>query len=311
MLASGGLGFLVALILTSSLGTAPAASPSPTASVRASETSPPGTPASPELMVGAGDIAGCDTLADSQTAELIAGTPGVVFTLGDNAPIGRRHDYEVCYGETWGAELDRTRPVIGDEDYVTNHGQAYFEYFDDRAGANGYYSFEVGDWHVIVLNSECDEVGGCGPDSVQGRWLAADLASHPAECTMALWHRPLISSAGSPDAAWVRPFWQALYAAGAELVLNGHFHAYQRFEPLNPNLEPDDEHGIREIIAGTGGNQPMQLTGEAAHLEVQDRAFGVLLLRLYPRSYEWEFVPVRGEEFRDGGRGSCHGPKSG
>lgn len=312
MLASGGLGFLVALILTSSLGTAPAASPSPTASVRASAPSPTPPPASPELMVGAGDIAGCDTLADSQTAELIAGTPGIVFTLGDNAPIGRRQDYTVCYDQTWGAELDRTRPAIGDEDYVTDNGQEYFQYFGERAGPRGaaWYSYEVGSWHIIVLNSECDEVGGCDPSSPQGQWLAADLAAHQTECTMAIWHRPLVSAAGTPDAAWIRPFWTALYDAGAELVLNGHFHAYQRFAPMTPDLELDREHGIREIIAGTGGNQPMQLTREAAHLEVQDRAFGVLLLRLYLNRYEWEFVPVRGEAFRDSGEGACHGAPS-
>lgn len=309
MLASGGMGFVVALILTRSLGAAPAAPPSPSTSARPSASAPaPST--TPELMVGAGDIAGCDTQSDSQTAELIAGTPGVVFTLGDNAPIGSRHDYRTCYAETWGAQLDRTHPVIGDEDYVTDHGRAFFDYFGDSAGDQGWYSFEVGAWHVIVLNSECAEVGGCGPDSAQGRWLAADLASHPADCTMALWHRPLISAAGTPDAASVRPFWDALYAAGAELVLNGHFHAYQRFQPLSPDLKPDDEHGIREIIAGTGGNQLMQLTQQAAHVEVQDRAHGVLLLRLYPQSYEWEFVPVRGEAFRDSGSGTCHEAKS-
>lgn len=258
-------------------------------------------------MVGAGDIASCDSNADAQTEELVAGTPGVVFTLGDNAPIGRRHDYEVCYGETWGAELSRTRPTIGDEDYVANRGRAYFAYFGTRAGADGYYSFRMGSWHVIVLNSECDEVGGCGPDSTQGRWLAADLAAHPSECTLALWHRPLVSAAGTPDAAAVRPFWDALYRAGAELVLNGHFHAYQRFAPMTPALRVDDDFGIRQIIAGTGGNQQMQLDRDAPNVEVQDRVFGVLLLRLYPDHYEWEFVPVRGEEFRDGGTGECHG----
>jgi hypothetical protein len=261
-------------------------------------------------MVGAGDIADCASGADSLTAELIRGTPGTVFTLGDVAPIGRTHDYRVCYGETWGSELDRTRPVIGDEDYTTDHGAAYFKYFGARAGRDGYYSFDVKRWHVIVLNTECVEVGGCGPDSPQGAWLAQDLSDHPADCTLALFHRPLVSAQGSPDAGTVRPLWDALYAAGTELVLNGHLHAYQRFQPMNPDLQPDPEFGIRQIIAGTGGNQPM-LLNPTPNVEKQARVYGVVLLRLYPDRYEWEFVPARGEEFRDSGEGRCHGQPPG
>lgn len=258
-------------------------------------------------MVGAGDIASCESRADSLTEELVAGTPGIVFTLGDNAPVGRRHDYQTCYAETWGAERKRTRPVVGDEDYITDHAKAYFEYFGERAGAQGYYSFDVASWHVIVLNTECSEVGGCGPDSPQGRWLAADLAAHPTECSLAMFHLPLVSAAGTPDTASVRPLWDALYAAGTELVLNGHFHAYQRFARMSPDLQPDPDFGIRQIIAGTGGNQPMLIKRRATQVEVQDRVFGVLLLRLYPGRYEWEFVAVRGDQFTDSGSETCHG----
>ena len=257
-------------------------------------------------MVGAGDIADCASRADTMTAELIAGTPGTVFTLGDVAPIGRPHDYAVCYGETWGADLDRTRPVIGDEDYHTKHGAAFFDYFGARAGEHGYYSFELADWHVIVLNSECIEVGGCGPGSPQGDWLAQDLQDHPSDCTVALFHRPLVSSQGTPHASDIGPFWDALYAAGAELVLNGHVHVYQRFTPLNPSLEPDADYGIREIIVGTGGNKPM-LLNTTPNVEAQARTYGVLVLRLYPGYYEWEFVPIRGQSFRDSGGAECHG----
>jgi hypothetical protein len=297
MAAAGMLGLVIATTLVGSIVVLPTR-PSP------SQSPAPSDLAEPAILVGAGDIADCSSHADSLTAELVAGTPGTVFTLGDNAPIGRRRDYRVCYAETWGAELDRTRPAVGNQDYVTDHGRAYYDYFGKRAGTAGYYSYDVKKWHVVVLNSECDQIGGC---ELETAWLAADLASHPSECTLAYWHRPLLSAVGTPDADDIRPFWQALYHAGAELVLNGHFQAYQRFAPLDPNLQPDAKFGIRQIIAGTGGNQSMLLNGDTPHVEVQGRAQGVLILRLYPGRYEWEFVPIRGQSFRDSGSGECHG----
>ena len=267
-----------------------------------------GTPASqPAILVGAGDIADCESSADSLTGELIAGTPGQAFTLGDNAPVGRPRDYAVCYGESWGSELHRTHPIVGNQDYSTDDGRWYFAYFGARAGTAGYYSFDAGEWHVIVLNSECARVGGCGPGSRQGRWLAEDLATHRTTCTLALWHRPLVSSDRHEADAELRPFWDALYDAGVELVVNGHVHNYQRFAPQTPSLERDRRSGIRQIIAGTGGNQLQQLGEPIRNLEVQGRAHGVLLLRLYTGRYEWEFVPVRGESFRDSGQDTCHG----
>lgn len=264
----------------------------------------------PEFLVGAGDIADCNSRADSLTAELIAGTTAPVFTLGDNVVTGTADEYEVCYGETWGAALDRTYPVMGNHDFGGGDGAAYFDYFGARAGDAGYYSFDLGDWHVVVLNSECQSVGGCEADSAQGRWLADDLASHPVACTLALWHVPLAVSSGGVHGDAVLPFWDALYAAGADLIINGHAHTYERFMPQNPGLAADPEFGIRQIVAGTGGHPLIQLGQPLPNSEVQGRAHGVVLLELYPDRYVWQFVPVRGDSFRDAGEERCHGAPS-
>src|SRR5881396_2225568 len=263
--------------------------------------------ASAAVFVGAGDIGDCKRNGDSLTANLLDGISGTVFALGDNAyPDGTPSDYANCYDPTWGRFKARTRPVPGNHDYNTAGAAGYFGYFGAAAGepGKGYYSFNLGAWHIIALNSDLPMDAG----STQEQWLRADLAAHPAACTLAYWHHPLFSSStvavlGAAEAAW-----QDLYDAGAELVLNGHHHDYERFAPQNPAGEVDQVHGIREFVAGTAGGEGLFPFGATApHSEVRDNeTFGVLKLTLRARDYDWEFVPVPGKSFRDSGSGTCH-----
>jgi hypothetical protein len=271
-------------------------------------------PAADAVLVGAGDIAHCPDLTGAQaTAKLIDDIPGTVIALGDLAyPDGRAIDFANCYEPTWGRHKARTRPSLGNHEYHTPHAAPYFAYWGDRAGEpdKGYYSYEAGAWHVVVLNSNCDEIGGCQAGSPQERWLRDDLKSHPSACTLAYWHHPLFSSGVKPSHARhpeLRPLWQALYDAGAELVLNGHEHNYERFAPQDPEGRPDPERGIREIVVGVGGKDFDDLVTPTPNSEIRsDRAFGVIKLTLHATSYEWEFVPAPGRTFTDSGSGRCH-----
>jgi hypothetical protein len=166
----------------------------------------------------------------------------------------------------------------------------------------GYYSYDMGTWHVVALNSNCPEVGGCFEDSVQERWLKQDLAAHPARCTLAYWHHAGFYA----DEAPLRPFWRALYAAGAEVVLTGHTHVYERAAPQAPDGTADPTHGIRAFTVGTGGHS--LLAGPRDPLwEVRgEDTFGILALTLRPSGYAWRFVPVAGGTFADSGSGDCH-----
>ena len=276
--------------------------------------SPPTETTGDAVLVGAGDIALCQDLSGAEaTAKLLDQVPGIVFTLGDHAyPDGRPTDFANCYDPTWGRHKARTRPTPGNHDYHTPHAAGYFAYWGDRAGEpdKGYYSYEAGAWHVVVINSNCGEIGGCQAGSPQERWLRADLKAHPASCTLAYWHHPLFSSGAVPSHALhpeMRPIWQALYEAGAELIVNGHEHNYERFAPQRPDGGPDPDHGIREIVAGVGGRGFSALSSPRPNSEIQtDKAFGVLKLTLHPTSYAWEFLPVPGQTFTDSGSGLCH-----
>jgi acid phosphatase type 7 len=263
-------------------------------------------------LVGAGDIAGCGNVEDTATAKLIEAIPGTVFTLGDNVyNDGSAKQFANCYGPTWGRFKARTRPVPGNHDYFTANAAGYFDYFGAAAGnrTKGYYSYNAGAWHVIVLNSNCAAVGGCGPGSPQERWLRADLAASRAACTVAMWHHPRFASGrrhGSDPR--MAAFWWALYQYGAELVLSGHEHFYERFAPQRPNTTGDPAFGIRQFVVGTGGNGHYPLGPVVAHSQVRnDRAAGVLKLVLRPQSYEWRFLPIPGRTFTDSGTGTCHG----
>jgi hypothetical protein len=211
-----------------------------------------------------------------------------------------------------------THPVPGNHEYRTSggtdcdaSGQAggYFGYFGAAAGAagTGYYSFDVGSWHMIALNSNCSAIGGCGAGSPEERWLVADLASHRSRCTLAYWHHPRFSSGSAGDDAEVASFWQDLIAGGADVVLNGHAHGYERFAPQSADQASDPTGGLREFVVGTGGEDFQPFTTSKQLTEARNnRTFGVLFLTLHPRGYDWRFAPVAGSSFTDSGSASCH-----
>ncbi|MEK6275742.1 MAG: metallophosphoesterase, partial [Actinomycetota bacterium] len=272
---------------------------------------PPPPPGPDFVLVGAGDIARCASSGDEATAALLDAIPGIVYTTGDNAyESGTAAEFANCYHPNWGRHKVRTRPSVGNHEYLTAGAAGYYGYFGQAAGdpTRGYYSYDLGEWHIVVLNAECSRVGGCNANSPQEQWLRTDLATHPAACTLAYWHQPRFSSGQySNDPAYV-PFWQALYNANAELVLNGHDHNYQRYAPQTPAGARNNLRGIREIVVGTGGRNYYPVDpGPVPNREVANgTTFGVLKLTLHPTSYDWQFVPVPGGTFSDSGSTACH-----
>jgi hypothetical protein len=263
------------------------------------------------VLVGAGDIADCTDLSGAEaTAKLLEKIPGTVMAVGDLAyPDGSKENFQ-CYDKTWGRVKSRTRPSPGNHEFHSAGGTPYFDYFGSAAGDPklGYYSYELGSWHIIVLNTECTDVGGCEPGSPQEKWLRADLAAHPVACTLAYWHKPLFSSGNAHgNDLTVKPLWQALYDANADVVIGGHDHDYERFAPQNPEGAADPKRGIREFVVGTGGKNHRPFGEIKANSEIRDfTAFGVLKLTLRPAGYDWEFIPEAGKGFTDSGSGSCH-----
>jgi hypothetical protein len=262
-------------------------------------------------MVGAGDIAECLGYADEATAELLDGIPGTVFTVGDNAyPSGKAWQFGLCYGASWGRHKGRTRPAPGNHEHLTPGASGYFWYFGEAAGpaGRGYYSYERGGWHVVSLDSNlCKEAGGCGPTSPMLTWLRRDLAANPARCTLAYFHHPLFSSgAEHGNQPQVRPIWDALHAAGADVVVGAHDHDYERFAPQRPDGTRDEERGIRQFVVGTGGPTVHGFGEVQPNSQAREAGTpGVLKLTLGPGSYGWEFAPVAGKTFTDSGRGRC------
>jgi acid phosphatase type 7 len=263
------------------------------------------------ILVGAGDIADCKDLSGAEaTAKLLDKIPGTVMAVGDLAyPNGSKENF-ACYDRTWGRVKSRTRPAPGNHEFHAAGATPYFDYFGPAAGdpKTGYYSYELGSWHIIVLNSECKDVGGCEAGSPQERWLRADLAAHPAVCTLAYWHKPLFSSGGAHgNDLTVKPLWQALYEANAEVVIGGHDHDYERFGPQTPDGVADPQRGIREFVVGTGGKNLRPFAEPKPNSELRDTtAFGVLRLTLKPGAYDWQFIPEAGKTFTDSGSGTCH-----
>jgi calcineurin-like phosphoesterase family protein len=272
------------------------------------------SPASDEtaILVGAGDIADCKDLSGAEaTAKLLDQLSGTVMVLGDLAyPDGSKENF-ACYDKTWGRAKSRTRPAPGNHEFHSSMATPYFDYFGAAAGDSktGYYSYDFGNWHIVVLNSECLHVGGCEAGSPQGKWLRADLAMHPAACTLGYWHTPLFSSGGAHgNDLMVKPLFQALYESNADVVVNGHDHDYERFAPQDPEGFPDSKRGIREFVAGTGGKNHRPFGEPKPNSEVRDAtAFGVLKLTLKPKGYDWQFIPEAGKSFTDSGTGTCHG----
>jgi VCBS repeat-containing protein len=260
------------------------------------------------VFVGAGDIADCNRTTDDATADLLDNIPGTVYTLGDNVyPNGTEAEYNDCYDPTWGRHKARTVPITGNHEYDTGTAAPYFNYFGAAAGDpdKGYYSTDLGNWHIIILNTECSEIGGCGPNDPQGQWLQADLAANPRTCTLAMMHKPLFSSTTSSSAG--QDFWTILYQANVDVILSGHAHNYERFAPQDPNGVADPVNGIREFVVGTGGISHSSFGQQIASNSVvrDDNSHGVLKLTLQPTSYDWEFVPIAGDTFTDSGSANC------
>ena len=269
------------------------------------------------VLVGAGDIGSCANNGVEQTASLVAlaGVDATVATFGDSAyPKGTEADFARCYDPDWGKFKDRTKPSPGNHEYETPGASGYFNYFGAAAGDpdKGYYSYDLGSWHVISLNSNCSFVaGGCGVGSLQEQWLKADLAAHSNTCTLAYWHHPRFSSGVHGDDASVAPFWDALYLAGADVVLNGHDHDYERFAPQNPSGQADPALGISEFVVGTGGAELRNFSGIKPNSVAQvEQKNGVIKMTLRPDGYDWQFLTAPVGAVEDAGSASCHGAPS-
>lgn len=265
---------------------------------------PPPAIASDVTFAGAGDIAVCGSAGTEATARLLDRIPGTVFTLGDNVyPVASAQNFRTCYEPTWGRHKSRTRPAPGNHDWKeADNGVSYFAYFGVNAGPPGlgYYSFDLGAWHVVSLNSDVP----IGSGSAQLAWLRADLAASPHACTLAYWHHPLFSSGKNGGSSRVGDAWRLLYERGADVVMNGHDHTYERFAPQDPYGRPTAR-GIRAFIAGTGGAPLYERRSFTPNSEVFESAWGVLKLTLKSLSYDWEFIPAAGSGFRDSGSGAC------
>ena len=263
-------------------------------------------------IVAAGDIGECgdQPAAKSEaarTAALVTPQDALVLTLGDTTyPVGAPAEFTDCFHPTWGAFKDRIRPAVGNHEYYTPGAEGYFGYFGALAGPDrrGYYSFDYGGWHFISLNSNID----ASPQSAQYLWLAADLASSGAAlCSIAYWHYPVFSSGPHGNIAQMRAIFDALQAAGVDVVLVGHDHIYERFAAQNGDGTANPAHGIREFVVGTGGAELFVLGPAKPNSEVRDDAsHGVLRLTLGASGYRWEFRPVGGGPARDAGSDSCH-----
>jgi acid phosphatase type 7 len=274
-------------------------------------------PADSSFNRGSGTIKRCRQRATSRLLGRL--NPAAVLALGDiQYYCGGYSAFLQSYDLSWGAFKSITHPSVGNHEYLTSGGtgcnaanagaNGYFTYFGAAAGqrGQGYYSYDVGSWHLIALNSNCADAGGCSAGTPQGRWLAADLAAHRNMCTLAYWHIPLFSAGGRarPNS---KPFWQRLYANNADVILSAHDHTYERFAPQTPHGARDNARGIREFIVGTGGANHTSFQATAANSEVRNSTtYGVLKLTLHARSYHWRFVPVAGQAFADSGSGSCH-----
>jgi hypothetical protein len=307
----------------------------PEVTLEGAHETPPGTPGLPgtpnpptppdsavATLVGAGDIAQCSSSGPSAskaeaTAKLLDAIPRdpstVVYTTGDNVyNDGTASEFKNCYAPTWGRHKDRTRPVPGNHDYNTTGATGYYGYFGAAAGqpGKGWYSYDLGAWHVVVLNSNCASIGGCGAGSAQEQWLRADLAASSARCTVAMWHHPRFNSGRTHgNNMEVAPLWSALYDHGADVILNGHVHVYERFAPQTPDARADGAHGIRQFTVGTGGapGYAFETTPQPNSEVRRTGTDGVLKLTLRADGYDFRFLAVAGQTFSDSGSGTCHG----
>jgi hypothetical protein len=290
---------------------------------------PPPPPSDDPVIAAAGDIS-CDPLdgnfnAGAGTANacrqrhtsdlLVNAGLARVLVLGDaQYEDGQLSKYQLAYEPSWGRVRGITRPAIGNHEYGTSGAAGYFDYFNglgNQTGpagdrSKGYYSFDVGSWHLIAINSNCSKVS-CSAGSAQEQWLRADLDAHPRSCTLAYWHHPRFSSGPHGNTSGMQAIWQALYDADADLVLSGHDHDYERFAPQDPAGRADPSRGIREFVVGTGGKNHYAITTTQPNSEVRNSdTYGVLKLTLHANGYDWRFTPEAGRTFSDSGSDSCH-----
>ncbi len=271
------------------------------------------------VVIAAGDIV-CDSSTDCVPDDMAASqvaidqNPDAVLVLGDLCHTPSADCFDNYYAPTWGRSNAISYPITGNHEYMVTGAQPYFDYWNGagntsgRAGdrSQGYYSFDLGSWHVIALNSQCEQVGGCNSGSRQYTWLQQDLQNHPNACTLVYYHIPVFSSGGRANNNMLQIF-TLLYNKGAEVVLNGHDHIYERFAPQDPAGRQDAARGIREFIAGTGGANHTFIASVAPNSEVRNEdTFGALKLTLHPDGYDWQFMPVAGKTFTDSGSSACH-----
>ncbi|MBK6870064.1 MAG: metallophosphoesterase [Kineosporiaceae bacterium] len=249
----------------------------------------------------------CQQAATSQVA--LGLSPEAVVLPGDlQYDRGTREEFVRAFAPSWGRLTAITHPAAGNHEYDSPGAAPYFDYFGEAAGppGRGWYSRDLGSWHVIALNSNCAEVGGCGEGSPQLAWLRADLARNPARCVMAFWHHPRWSHSKHGDHEQVGAFVEVLHAAGAELVFTGHDHNYQRFEPRRPDGARDEATGVRQFVIGTGGRRLYPISSTQGLDAATDESFGVLSLTLGANGYDWRFVPAAGGTYSDHGSATCH-----
>lgn len=261
------------------------------------------------VLVGAGDIANCDIIGGHlETANVLDSIPGTVFTMGDHAyPSGSKKSFEECYEQSWGRHKERTRPSPGNHDMRTRNGLPYYNYFGENAGPKrlGYYSYNLGEWHIISLNSDIS----VRRRSKQYKWLQQDLEENQATCMLAYWHVPTFSSGGHGNHREMLDAWRLLYDSGADVIVGGHDHSYERFAPQDPNGKADPERGIRQFVVGTGGAGVYRFNEPVENSEVRQwQSYGVIKFTLYPDRYDWEFVTAKGKPFEDKGSAGCSLP---
>lgn len=261
--------------------------------------------ATPVYFSGAGDISICGQECDDQTAAILLNRvgSGLYFSAGDSSnENGTMYEYQKCFGASWGQLLPDIRVVPGNHDYYSDPMENYWIYFDGLAGepGKGWYSFEHGDWHILMLNSNCGYVG-CGPSSEQIAWMKQDLETNKKQCSLAIWHHPRFNSGIAGNADWLYSFWDVLYAYGVDVVVNGHDHHYERMARINPQAELDDLFGIRSFIVGTGGASHYGIDQIQPFSEVRiTNQFGIIQFELQPTGYTWQFINVEGEVLDSG-----------
>jgi hypothetical protein len=312
-----GIVALAVSVLACSSTTAPASSAPALVSPPASSPAASSSAAPDPVIAAAGDIA-CDPATDggaparcdqaATAAQIVALKPVAVLALGDQQyEKNTASAYASVFDKSWGQFKDLIHPTIGNHEYLTPDAAGYFGYFGAAAGdpTQGYYSWNLGAWHIIALNSECSHIGGCRSGSPQETWLKADLAANPTACTLVTWHEPRFSSGEHGNASQMATIWRDLVAAHVDVALAGHNHDYERFPTLDGSGNPDPA-GVQEFVVGTGGKNHYPFKAPAIAGEVRDdTSFGILKMTLHPASYDWEFLPAPGYTFTDSGSMAC------